>query len=137
MLASSPHHHTTMEKSPQHHNTHTLTPHPHFSQPQIHNDLQTLQHNLSSALTHLFAPVSCQQCISTSPYRLDQCTSHIMVDDEFVLVDEVVGEEEVDGGPLCREATIESWKVSGKGRGSEEVMLKDRKRRLSVHCFGS
>jgi hypothetical protein len=54
---------------------------------------------------------------------MDDYNTRITVDDEFVLLEESA---EKDGGPLCREATIESWKV----------MTKDRKRRLSVHCFG-
>jgi hypothetical protein len=55
-----------------------------------------------------------------------------MVDDEFVLLEEDADDQ--DGGPLCREATIESWKVCGEEK--ECVLMKDRKRRLSVRRFG-
>jgi hypothetical protein len=87
---------------------------------QHHN----IRHHFSSFLNHMFAPISCQQCTSTSqsPYRIQDYPARIIVDDEFVLLEE----DSVDGGPLCREATIASWKV----------MTKNRKRRLSVHCFG-
>jgi hypothetical protein len=128
MLATSPHHNQT---STQYHISTAITqlhmPH-HIPQPHI--DLQALRQHLCSAISHLFQPISCQQC-TCSAYQ----TSHIFVDDEFVLVEEEVEE---DGGPLCREATIESWKVKGRrGSGGSEVMLRDRRRRLSVHCFGS
>lgn len=59
------------------------------------------------------------------------------MDDAFVLVEEEgdngVSEEremdEVDGGPLCREKTIESWK-------RKKIMMRERRRRGSCHGFG-
>jgi hypothetical protein len=90
---------------------------------------QTVQHHLVSVLASLFAPTSYQQytASSTSPYRIEDYNTRITVDDEFVLLEEIVEDIEQDGGPLCREATIESWKP---------VMTANRKRRLSMHCFG-
>jgi hypothetical protein len=112
MFAHSSNHHVEVVQHNQHH-LHHLT-NPHLSHP--HFDRHQLAIFLSSFFTHMFAPASCQECTVSSPYR------HIFVDDDFVLLEE----DEQDGGPLCREATIEGWKV----------MTKDRKRRLSVHCFG-
>lgn len=96
--------------------THFHIPHPHPHLPHI---------SLRTHLSSLFAPTSYQQC-TCSPYRIPDYTKYIIVDDEFVLVEE-------DGGPLCREGMIESeeWKTSGG-----KVMLRERKRRMSVHCFG-
>ncbi|KAF2033062.1 hypothetical protein EK21DRAFT_86502 [Setomelanomma holmii] len=87
-------------------------------------DRHQLSEMLTSFLTHMFAPASCQQCLSTSPYSLTNTTvidrkCDCVVNGEYVLFD---GEQ--DGGPLCREATIESWKMTSQ-----------RKRRFSVHCF--
>ncbi|KAJ8111200.1 hypothetical protein OPT61_g6145 [Boeremia exigua] len=82
---------------------------------------------LVSFLSHMFAPVAYQQCTSSAPCwavpRLHGCAEKsgktaIIVDDEFVLLEDRESEE-LDGGPVCREATIESWKVPKKGcRGS-------------------
>ncbi|KAH7079949.1 hypothetical protein BKA63DRAFT_505354 [Paraphoma chrysanthemicola] len=88
-------------------------------------DRHQLSEFLTSFLTHMFAPTSCQQCTATSPYNLNNTTiadrkCNCIVDDEYVLFD-----DEQDGGPLCREATIASWKMTAQ-----------RKRRFSVHCFG-
>jgi hypothetical protein len=115
-------HHTMLASSAIQHNepaqyqTSSAISHPHIAHCRQH---------LASALAHMFNPISHQRYppSPTSPYRMDDYNTRITVDDEFVLLEE---NAEKDGGPLCREATIESWKV----------MTKDRKRRLSVHCFG-
>ncbi|UPX13285.1 uncharacterized protein EKO05_0003801 [Ascochyta rabiei] len=77
---------------------------------------------LISFFSHMFAPAAYQQCTSSTPcWALShhvECSRSsrkavIIVDDEFVLLEAFEGEEE-DGGPICREATIESWKVPRK-----------------------
>jgi hypothetical protein len=35
----------------------------------------------------------------------------MIVDDEYILLED---DDELDGGPLCREATIASWKAKAK-----------------------
>ncbi|KAH4383093.1 hypothetical protein HBH69_110260 [Parastagonospora nodorum] len=135
-LSSSPistHDTSSPPQSPHHDKASQQQHHHHFSPTIPHLHLPHLPHiSLRTHLTSLFAPTSHQQC-TCSPYRIPDYTKYIIVDDEFVLVEEGEGE---DGGPLCREATIESegWKTSGKG--GDRVMLSERKRRLSVHCFG-
>ncbi|KAH8728312.1 hypothetical protein GQ44DRAFT_757274 [Phaeosphaeriaceae sp. PMI808] len=86
--------------------------------PSTHHHLSDL---LSTFLTHMFALASCQACTSSQPCWTTDYKARIVVDDEYVLLDE----DEDDGGPLCREAVIDGWK-----------MTKGRKRRLSVHSFG-
>jgi hypothetical protein len=130
-LSSSPI--STHDTSSPHHEKPSNQQHHHFSPTIPHLHLPHLPHiSLGTHLTSLFALTSHQQC-TCSPYRIPDYTKYIIVDDEFVLVEEGEGE---DGGPLCREATIESegWKTSRKG--GDRVMLRERKRRLSVHCFG-
>lgn len=94
-------------------------------------------------MMHTFAPATCQACTCSvsSPRHYDaedgaqiraQAQTHIIVDDEFVLVD-VEELEAEDGGPLCREGEIEGWKATV---GCKKVMLRERKRRLSMRCFG-
>lgn len=84
---------------------------------------QVDHHHISSFLinflSHMFAPAAYQQCTSSmSCWAIahhGECASKssdkavIIVDDEFVLLEERDSEER-DGGPICREATIESWK---------------------------
>lgn len=80
---------------------------------------------LISLLSHMFAPAAYQQCTSSTTCW---ATSHhndcahgkndktvIIVDDEFVLLEDRSTEEQ-DGGPICREATIESWKAPKKAQ---------------------
>ncbi|OAL47201.1 hypothetical protein IQ07DRAFT_646810 [Pyrenochaeta sp. DS3sAY3a] len=69
--------------------------------------------------SHMFAPTAYVQCTTTrsylsSPY-MDRSTSDrkctMIVDDEYILLED---DDELDGGPLCREATIASWKTKAK-----------------------
>lgn len=79
---------------------------------------------LINLLSHMFAPVSYQQCTSSAPCWTVSYDSKrelnssgktgIIVDDEFVLLEDRDGED--DGGPICREATIESWKAPKKAQ---------------------
>lgn len=77
---------------------------------------------LISFLSHVFAPAAYQQCTSSTPCwapsHNTECLSKnkavIVVDDEFVLLEDEESEEQ-DGGPICREVTIESWKAPKKG----------------------
>ncbi|KAF2627651.1 hypothetical protein BU25DRAFT_421635 [Macroventuria anomochaeta] len=79
---------------------------------------------LISFLSHMFAPAAYQQCTSSTPCwavsHHSECLSKssdkavIIVDDEFVLLEDRDSEEQ-DGGPICQEATIESWKAPKKG----------------------
>jgi hypothetical protein len=128
IIPQSPHPQHTMlassvpksDERAQHHTTNAVV---HFHVPHCH----AVRQHLASALASLFAPTSYQQYTSssTSPYRIQDYNTRITVDDEFVLLEEILEKDEQDGGPLCREATIESWKV----------MTTNRKRRLSMHCF--
>lgn len=78
---------------------------------------------LISFISHMFAPTAYQQCTSSTPCWAtpnDQtCSSKnnakttIVIDDDFVSLEDN-GHEEQDGGPICREATIESWKAPKK-----------------------
>lgn len=78
---------------------------------------------LISLLSHMFAPAAYQQCTSSTPCWAPshdtECLSKdktvIIVDDEFILLEDEESEAQ-DGGPICREATIESWKAPKKGR---------------------
>lgn len=75
---------------------------------------------LISLLSHMFAPAAYQRCTSSTPCWATPHNSDCahkssdkaitIVDDEFVLLEDRSSEEQ-DGGPLCREATIESWKA--------------------------
>lgn len=95
---------------------------------------------LVSFLSHVFAPVAHQQCTSSTPCwaashtrecsRKNREETTIIVDDEFVLLDR--SSEEQDGGPVCREATIESWKAAKKGRKRYE----DARRWTDLPYFG-
>ncbi|KAF2820705.1 hypothetical protein CC86DRAFT_374358 [Ophiobolus disseminans] len=111
------------------HSSHLPIPHPHI-------DRAHLSALLTSFLQHMFAPASCQACTSSKPCWTDSSAAdykcRIIVDDEFVLLEDNE-EEEQDGGPLCREATIASWKMGG---GKMPTMLGERRRRGSVHCYG-
>lgn len=95
-------------------------------QKRVHQYAHQVDHHqiatfLISFLTQTFTPVAYQQCTSSTPCwatpRSQTCVSIndaktlIIVDDEFVLLED---SEEQDGGPLCREATIESWKTPKK-----------------------
>ena len=102
--------------------------------PQIHKSVID-HHHLSDAivsfLAHMFAPTGYLQCNSTSswsqssPYVHEINRAHtIVVDDDYVVVDEL---DNNDGGPLCREATIASWKVKSA----------HTKRRRSLQWLGS
>lgn len=77
---------------------------------------------LISFLSHMFAPVAYQQCTSSANcWALShdsECLSKsssnaaITVNDEFMLLESE--DKEQDGGPICRETTIESWKAPKK-----------------------
>ncbi|KAF2128148.1 hypothetical protein P153DRAFT_268784, partial [Dothidotthia symphoricarpi CBS 119687] len=61
--------------------------------------------------THMLAPTACVSCTCTTPCWApdapsaeQQCAAS--VDDECAIVEDESG---LDGGPLCREATIASW----------------------------
>jgi hypothetical protein len=125
MLASPPTHQNAPAEQQQQQPTsivpHTPTQQPSislapFHNPHIHTHIHIRQH-LASALSHISHLTS-----PTSPYRMNDYATRITVEDEFVLLEEMVE----DGGPICREAEVESWKV----------LTGERKRRLSVHCFG-
>lgn len=98
------------------------------------------RHNLlTTFISHIFAPSTCAQCTASKPCWIRTIPSDeklkIIIDDEFVLMEE--DDDEMDGGPLCREAEIETWKCKCEVRApAEGQMLAQRKRRLSVHCFG-
>lgn len=74
-------------------------------------------------LSRMFAPTAYQQCTSTTPFWANPHHSEpaswgddesvITVDDKFALLGHRESEEQ-DGGPICREATIESWKAIEK-----------------------
>ena len=93
---------------------------------QHQNAHQVDHHHVSafliSFLSHMFAPAAYQQCTSSTPCwavsHHSECLSKIekviIVDDEFVLLEDQENEAQ-DGGPLCREKTIESWKAPKKG----------------------
>lgn len=95
------------------------TEHQHVNQVDLHR----ISEFLISFLSHMFTPVAYQQCTSSAPCWVvshhSECLSEksnkatIVVDDEFVLLDDKRNEER-DGGPICREATIESWKAPNK-----------------------
>ena len=80
---------------------------------------------LISSLSHMFATAAYQQCSSSTPCwatsHNNDCGSKsgdkavTIVDDEFVLLGNRSNDEQ-DGGPLCREATIESWKAPKKAQ---------------------
>lgn len=90
-----------------------------------HRTARRLDHHhisafLISFLSHMFAPASYQQCASsttcwTTSHHGD-CVARssdevvMIMDDDFVLLKDRSSEDQ-DGGPLCREATIESWKA--------------------------
>jgi hypothetical protein len=65
-------------------------------------------------LSRMLAPASYLQCTSSipcwAPSTSETCYADrkptLIVDDEYVLLDKE------DGGPLCREATIASWKAT-------------------------
>lgn len=71
-------------------------------------DRHHLAEAMTSFLTHMFAPTGYLQCNSTSswsqsaPYVHEISQKHTMV-----IAEEII---DPDGGPLCREAIIESWK---------------------------
>ncbi|KAH6643011.1 hypothetical protein C7974DRAFT_114619 [Boeremia exigua] len=96
---------------------------------------------LVSILSHIFAPAAYQQCTSSTPCWVashsHECSSRscektaTVVDDDFVLLEERDSEEQ-DGGPICREATIESWKAPKKARR----MYGDARRWSDLPYFG-
>ncbi|KAF1944703.1 hypothetical protein EJ02DRAFT_452301 [Clathrospora elynae] len=100
MLAHPRPQHTDLSHDTQHHNAFI--------------DCGHLSEILVNFLSHIFAPASYLQCTSLmpcwSPLPSDTCATQrkqklIVVDDSALL------ENEEDGGPLCREATIASWKA--------------------------
>lgn len=96
---------------------------------------------LISFLSHMFAPAAYQQCTCSTPCWVTShhgdCASKssdqavIIVDDEFVLLEDNSGEEQ-DGGPLCHEATIESWKAPKNAQRK----FRDARRGSDLPYFG-
>jgi hypothetical protein len=122
MLAQQQTHHTPhLPPSP------NKPPHPH----QLHHQITPayLSEAVLDFFSHMFAPASYLSCTCSTPcwapeplhpnvYHHDK-KLNIVVDDDIVVLEDKG--EEVDGGPLCREATIASWKAGakkgGRGRG--------------------
>ena len=83
-----------------------------YQPPQHHFDHHHLSEVVVDFFSHMFATASYLQCTSSipcwsSPSSDEQATKpKFVVDDDMVLLD-----AEEDGGPLCREATIASWKA--------------------------
>ncbi|CAO2658046.1 Nn.00g073060.m01.CDS01 [Neocucurbitaria sp. VM-36] len=98
-----------------------------------HHNASIGRHHLSNfvatMLINVFAPTAYLQCSSSSSTTHDagiddrKCT--MIVDDDYAYIEE---EEEQDGGPLCREATIASWKAKTEACQQE--------RRRSIQWFG-
>jgi hypothetical protein len=107
-----------------------------------HTHHQIPPHHLSDAVldffSHMFAPASYLACTCStpcwapaplSPYNQpthDEKGRVVLADDNVVLDND---EEEEDGGPLCREATIASWKACAK---KERRQRESRRRRTSL-----
>ena len=106
-----------------------------------HVDHHQMAAFLIGFLDRMFAPAAYQQCTSSMPCwavsHHSECSSKsrdetvIIVDDEFVLLEDRDSEEQ-DGGPICREATIESWKAPKKERKRYE----DARRWSDLPYFG-
>ncbi|RYO00215.1 hypothetical protein AA0119_g6238 [Alternaria tenuissima] len=119
----------TMLAQPQHQQTQTshLPPSPTKTTHTPHPGHQITPYHVSEAVldffSHMFAPASYQSCTCSTPCWTPASPStdayvvasghdeklKIVVDDDIVVL-----EDEDDGGPLCREATIASWKAGGK-----------------------
>jgi hypothetical protein len=90
----------------------------HHPQSSTHHELAEHNHHISEMvieiLSRMLAPASYLQCTSTIPCWAPSTTNvftaekkpKIIVDDDYVLLD-----DQEDGGPLCRENTIASWKT--------------------------
>ncbi|KAH6852982.1 hypothetical protein BKA58DRAFT_64273 [Alternaria rosae] len=93
------------------------SPHPHH-----HMTCDHLSDAVQDFFSHMFAPALHLACTCSTPcWAPSSPSSHdqnvhdgkveIVVDSDIVVRED---EREEDGGPLCREATIASWKVGGK-----------------------
>lgn len=93
------------------------SPHPHHQMTCNH-----LSDAVQDFFAHMFAPASYLACTCSTPcwapaplapcnYNAHDGKIGIVVDSDIVVSED---EREEDGGPLCREATIASWKVGGK-----------------------
>lgn len=89
----------------------------HVQRQAFHLDRQNVSGAVVSFVTHMLAPTSYLQCVSSPSYHYADFYPHeykikqirnVMIDEAIVVMDEEVLQ---DGGPLCREATIASWKA--------------------------
>jgi hypothetical protein len=134
----------------QHHHYQTQTSHlpPSPSKPahppHPHHHHQITPTHVSDAVldffSHMFAPASYLACTCSTPYRAPASPSpathitsqdeklKIVVDDDIVVLEGEQDGEEEDGGPLCREATIASWKTGEqkKERGGSSTSRRRR-----------
>ena len=96
-----------------------LSPHPHH-----HMTCDHLSDAIQDFFAHMFAPASHLACTCSTPcwapspltpckYNAHDGKIAIVVDSDIVVSED---EREEDGGPLCREATIASWKMNEKKR---------------------
>jgi hypothetical protein len=111
---------------------HLLTNHDYATK---HHNASFDHHHLSDVVhdffSHMFAPTSYLQCTSSipcwAPPAIDAHAAdtqpRLIIDDDYVLLD-----CEEDGGPLCREATIASWKAAP---------TKEKQRRRSIQWLAS
>ena len=117
MLAQ--HHQSQLPHVPSSSTKLTHSPHPHHQMTCDH-----LSEAVQDFFSHMLAPAShlactCSTpCWAPSPPSPDDHNAHdgkraIVVDSDIVVSED---EREEDGGPLCREATIASWKMNEKKR---------------------
>jgi len=96
------------------------SPHPHH-----HMTCDHLSDAIQDFFSHMFAPASYLACTCSTPcwapapltpcnYNAHDGKIAIVVDSNIVEEEGEEGEE--DGGPLCREATIASWKMKEEKR---------------------
>ena len=111
------------------------SPHPHHQMTCDH-----LSDAVQDFFAHMFAPASHLACTCSTPcwapapltpcnYNAHDGKIAIVVDKDIVVAEET-DEMEEDGGPLCREATIASWKVGGKQQ--EQAQERRNRRRRSL-----
>jgi len=96
----------------------------HSSHPHHHMTYDHLSDAVQDFFSHMFAPASHLACTCSTPcwapapltpckYNAHDGKIAIVVDSDIVVSED---EREEDGGPLCREATIASWKMNEKKR---------------------